>query len=411
MWRGLRGNGGCGVACGGMAGVAWPAGGSDNDARGSRTHAAGQKEFYYLHDSVLRERWMPSSVDDAGKHEPCSVAVKEEVISRQGVEEISTDTSDEESSAGNAGNNGSGDEEPDAIQKRALAVEGEPDWSMEGPPATAEEYLRRVRWEAAQCPSVMRISDRQKVRMQNVAEIDGNDQRLKYGTSGMSLSSRSIRASSIQSSKTTEKLPLPPKYTLPDAKWQRALVASFSDLRLKIASALSDEEQKGKQSGVARDCHTSEKLKSTLPTLPSMRDPDSWRRFCIGDNVDPQMPTMQLMCRLGEAKVSLLLQYAVQWLQNDIELYNEQTDDSEKTFPLTPKLSSWLFSLCASVGKPLSADTCASIRSMYRHCSILRSRMPADDATMYIIDNIARVNTLITISGQYFRQAGPDDYL
>ena len=47
-----------------------------------------------------------------------------------------------------------GDDNEDAFRpKRALDVSGDPDWSLSGPPLSAEEYLRRVRWEARRCPT------------------------------------------------------------------------------------------------------------------------------------------------------------------------------------------------------------------------------------------------------------------
>ncbi|CAL9059726.1 unnamed protein product [Musa banksii] len=47
----------------------------------------------------------------------------------------------------------SSDDEPDSIQRPAFLVEGEPDFDS-GPPLDGIEYLRRVRWEAAQIPKV-----------------------------------------------------------------------------------------------------------------------------------------------------------------------------------------------------------------------------------------------------------------
>lgn len=50
----------------------------------------------------------------------------------------------------------SSDDELVFLQPQALPVaEGVP--SFEGPPATAEEYLARVRYEASQCPAVVRV--------------------------------------------------------------------------------------------------------------------------------------------------------------------------------------------------------------------------------------------------------------
>lgn len=46
------------------------------------------------------------------------------------------------------------EDEDEELQATAFLVEGDPDFDN-GPPADAEEYLRRVRWEANHCPKVV----------------------------------------------------------------------------------------------------------------------------------------------------------------------------------------------------------------------------------------------------------------
>ena len=77
----------------------------------------------------------------------------------------------------------------------------------------------------------------------------------------------------------------------------------------------------------------------------------------------------------------------------------------------------WIFSLCAAAGKPLDADTCASLRSLLRHCCRLRADVPeaglvdpvetAGDDRKHAL---ARLNMLITIAGKYFSQGADLDF-
>ncbi|KAK1289182.1 hypothetical protein QJS10_CPB18g00439 [Acorus calamus] len=94
------------------------------------------------------------------------------------------------------------DDEYHSIQKPAFHVEGEPDFES-GPPQDGLEYLRRVRWEAAQIPKV------------NVAKVDLNE----------------------CSNKQTPYMPVIPEITkcpdhlLPSKSWVDAFLADFTELR------------------------------------------------------------------------------------------------------------------------------------------------------------------------------------
>ena len=280
------------------------------------------------------------------------------------------------------------DDDEDLMQRRALAVVGDPDWSTEGPPATAEEYLRRVRWEARRCPNVVRADEPTR------ATLGAKNTRTP--------SARSIARSSMLP--TIVRLPPAPPHAAPTAPWQHALVTSFSELRMRLANVLS-----ARRSTNARA--------QTKQSLPNMNDPEAWRRFCLGTSVgedgiasdgpSARNPSVDILVQLGEANVALLLRHAVTWLEADAEGASETCDDNAMCTSLLPPSydhSMWLFALCAAVSKPLDADTCASLRSMLRHCCILRAA--CDQASS---DRIARINTLIVIAGRYFRQRSDDD--
>ncbi|KAL5718768.1 hypothetical protein ACHQM5_011636 [Ranunculus cassubicifolius] len=105
------------------------------------------------------------------------------------------------------------EDEFDNIQRPAFAVEGDPDFNS-GPPQDGLEFLRRVRWEAAQIPKV------------KVAKID---------------------KSTVTSEQTVYMPIIPdiakcPDHLLPTKDWEEAFLADFSELRqsLTLLDTLSE---------------------------------------------------------------------------------------------------------------------------------------------------------------------------
>ncbi|KAI9094797.1 hypothetical protein K1719_026603 [Acacia pycnantha] len=98
------------------------------------------------------------------------------------------------------------DSDYDSIQKPAFLVDGEPNFES-GPPEDGWEYLRRVRWEAAQIPKV-------KVAKLNRSKL--NKEQSAY----------------------MPKIPdiaQCPEHLLPLKQWENAFLAEFSDLRAKLS--------------------------------------------------------------------------------------------------------------------------------------------------------------------------------
>lgn len=98
------------------------------------------------------------------------------------------------------------DDDYESIQKPAFLVEGDPDFDA-GPPQDGIEYLRRVRWEAAQIPKV------------KVAKL--NKSNLK--------SEQTVYMPSIPDIAKCHEHLLPLKH------WEDAFLADFSDLRQALA--------------------------------------------------------------------------------------------------------------------------------------------------------------------------------
>ncbi|KAK9288355.1 hypothetical protein L1049_016808 [Liquidambar formosana] len=98
------------------------------------------------------------------------------------------------------------DEDYNSIQRPAFLVEGEPDFDS-GPPQDGLEYLRRVRWEAAQIPKV------------KVAKLD---------------------RSKLNKEQTVYMPKIPDivkclEHLLPSKEWEDAFLADFSELRLALS--------------------------------------------------------------------------------------------------------------------------------------------------------------------------------
>ena len=317
------------------------------------------------------------------------------------------------------------DNEDDFRPKRALDVSGDPDWSLSGPPLSAEEYLRRVRWEARRCPNVVRAA--------GIGSGSGSPSSSQESGQKIPVAS-ALRSSVIMSTMPPSKVPPAPKHTVPDARWERSLINNFSELRLKIASAMGENavvsdggkfSEAASTSGAVEISGPNREAHGKLKTLPGVRDPDAWRRFCIGE--DPNPPSVELLCRLGETRASIVLRHAVSWLEDDCSESGagprgKGTDGSATgpphySCPLSKQLCMWIFSLCAAAGKPLDADTCASLRSLLRHCCRLRADVPeaglvdpvetAGDDRKHAL---ARLNMLITIAGKYFSQGADLDF-
>ncbi|TYH49740.1 hypothetical protein ES332_D10G156700v1 [Gossypium tomentosum] len=272
------------------------------------------------------------------------------------------------------------DEDYTSILRPAFMVEGEPDFDS-GPPEDGLEYLRRVRWEAAQIPKVKiakpdrTILDKeQSVYMPQIPEI----------------------------AKCLEHL-------LPLKHWEDAFLADFSELRLALLqmedlnteiscklpklSVREDDLFQLPASGVIEklNSHATSEVRSDQVPLLNAADNEissSHSNPCPKTSISDacgEYPTLSTIRKMDSvARVSMLRK----WISS-----------VENMSSLLRSNCVWLFALCAAIDTPLDADTCASLRSLLRKCANLRAGKCEVD------DEVIMLNILATISGRYFGQS------
>lgn len=202
-----------------------------------------------------------------------------------------------------------------SIQRPAFFIEGEPDFES-GPPLDGLEYLRRVRWEAAQVPKV------------KVVRLD----------------STKLTSEQTAYMPSIPVIPKCPQNLLPSKDWENVFLADFSELRQEITVLQSSCEEPSldnvcKAPSKQSDCI--QQLKKNPPTLTAI----------LG---------MDAVCRAAALRKSISSFEAASNLSKDDCL--------------------WLFALCAAVDTPLHADTCASLRSLLRKCSgLLALKLESDE--------------------------------
>lgn len=234
-------------------------------------------------------------------------------------------------------------------------------------PATAEEYLLRVRNEARQTPDVV------------VAHLDRDTLKSKQ---------------TVVVSNSTGFSPAPRGFA-PTTMWQRRQSASFSELRQRLAGVTARIVGERK-----------EKME-----LPKYKDEDSWCQFCLGrtfldrmrakqgrppvddeeENIcgqvtmtTPVPPLVTVISSLDQAMVQKLLEYHVEWLE---------------LLGFSIAQGCWLFALLSCFEKPLLADSTATIRTLSRHCATLRAVMDSNTE-----ENLVALNLIISIIARYFDQ-------
>ncbi|MCO5562773.1 hypothetical protein L7F22_016405 [Adiantum nelumboides] len=255
-----------------------------------------------------------------------------------------------------------------SLQPLAFLVEGEPDFEL-GSPQDGFEYLRRVMWEAAQCP---------KVKVAKIGEKKLVAEQTKYMPEIAPI------------------LTCSPDL-LPSREWVHAFLKDFSNLRAVISSI-----------SVAEDCPE---------VLPPIRNASVWQSLCFGQirnspidmssgelddvvstshgHTDPfpalngdakaRSPYLKLLLRLDENSRATLFRYHVSWLSDQRQLAYDR--------------AMWLFALATAVDSPLDDQTSAAFRDMLRKCAELRSWKTNVDEELYML------NILITIAGEFFGQA------
>lgn len=224
---------------------------------------------------------------------------------------------------------------------RALPVHGEPDFAS-GPPTSAEEYLRRVRHEAASLPDVVtssidpRAYDAHRTQWAPPAEDD---------------------------------IPQAPDFARPSEQWVVQLLHDFAGVRADLQRAEAEQ--------------SFERV-----SVPSEGDHGSWRTFCFGGEAagaPPRQPTMPVLMAIDQVQCTLLLKWHSDW--------------AAASRGLTQTSATWLYALTARLERPLTQGAMASLRSLLRHCARLRAGVKDPNDPL-----LANLNILIAITGGFFGQ-------
>jgi len=265
---------------------------------------------------------------------------------------------------------------------QALPVDGEPDWSL-AEPDTAEEYLRRVRYETARCPKVVRV------------EYDEESSPDPTTTSAAAAGGSGI---SSHSSSRGRRAVLPeveciaegPDWAKPNKDWVVQFVGDFQQLRREVMERYETGEY-------------------AADVVPHMNDVQAWDRLCFGAAAEHEAHASgvaaaaangagaELTCMndgifanlmaLDQVSVSDLLQHHITQL---LEVHPQ-------SLPLIR--AQWLFALAARLEKPLHPDLSAGFRALLRHCSKLRSGLQRQEDPL-----LPQLNVLIVVAGAYFGQ-------
>lgn len=209
----------------------------------------------------------------------------------------------------------------DFLREPAFAI-GEIDENIDLslPPASGEEYIKRVVIEAQQYADVV------------VADIE--QERLKKPTVDIELLAGCVEA---------------PPCLGPTLEWQRFQVSDFSDVRLYI-SQLRNEIQTCKR-----------KWRRPEIILPTVHNQAGWISMCTGRESKEEeiTPTLNTVLCLNQPTVEQVLEYLVEYVEDKGRIGH--------------RLGQWIYSLLAVLELPLNPDTCSCLRSLARACSIIRA--------------------------------------
>ncbi|KAM1385471.1 hypothetical protein ACFX2F_032031 [Malus domestica] len=276
------------------------------------------------------------------------------------------------------------DEDYASIQRPAFAVDGEPNFES-GSPEDGLEYLRRVRWEAAQIPKV------------KIAKVD----RSKFN-----------KEQSAYMPKIPEIAKCPEQF-MPLKQWEDAFLAEFSELRLALSGFEGSHAStsRGPQSNIILhgkfekllnvesqevDFHwlQDRSIFGSSTDQPSLSINSGNNASLPAENSSPKLCVTQSSSDTPLLSVILKMDSVAR-----VSMLRKRIKAVEDMTTLSRNDCLWLFALCAVVDTPLDADTSASLRSLLRKCAALRAAKSTLD------DEAVMLNILATISGRYFGQS------
>lgn len=261
-------------------------------------------------------------------------------------------------------------DDDDCLQSQALIVDdrNEDAFDLDIPPTTGNEYLRRVRQEASQCPKVV-VADL------NVSEFN-RQQTFQVQQGGGCYSA--------------------PRAFAPNMAWQKRQVTNFAELRQSLARQKALHLKKGLV------------VKSKLPAA---NDVEGWCRLCFGRLQPPgtkvqevvpketgsdsdvdnsrvshqgSLPMLSTILAMDQPTVIKVLEYHVNWFE---------------ATGFTEKQGCWFYALLLVLQKPLSPEVCSLLRTLARGCSSLRATLDSTEDP-----KLAPLNLLICLVARYFDQ-------
>ena len=145
-------------------------------------------------------------------------------------------------------------DDDDLQPRRAFHVSGAPDFSQ-AEPQTAEEYLRRVRWEAQRQPKVL------------TSTIDPR----------LLVEHRGAAPSAPGYGRALQLLPATSPLAMPSKEWENAFASQFADVRLALlryTERLPEVKKRETQPP------------PSTARMPPPRDYPAWTRYCLGADFD-----------------------------------------------------------------------------------------------------------------------------
>lgn len=280
--------------------------------------------------------------------------------------------------------------------RQALPVDyAEPDWDS-GPPSTAEEYLRRVRWEAAGLPAVMRAPGLDPQRFE---QLRSNDYLQ--------------RASGYEGGDSSSGSCPTPSWAVPDPAWVRSFLKDFAALRQQLQRVVEEQAAELSRAGLppisnvaAWDCICG--LAPASPgASPSAGLDGALTRMTLHDPPGPppswqgslQGPQINMVLTLDQVSVRAMLQRIVSRLPGPSADSPRSSHSSESQSALSFPVAQCIFALCARLEKPIHADEAWAMRRVVRSCRALRAGLGGGHDPQ-----LPLLNTLIAIAGAYFGQ-------
>lgn len=209
---------------------------------------------------------------------------------------------------------------------------------MYGPPQSAEDYLRQVRWEAKTVADVVVAEDREKRQRESEA-----DPMLEAAVTEL----------------PTEILPAP-AFAMPSPEWERSFLTEFKN----VQEELSEFREK-----IALHGSEGHPTSASTPPIPRHTDEQQWYRLCF-DKHTKFRPLVSTVATIDQVKTAAIVRFFDSWFADLVDHSAEPIPCTDilhvskahgVAFPVT--LPSCLFVLCSSSGPPLTPTTASCGRS------------------------------------------------